>query len=146
MIGSNRFWRNKINAIVKTDPVPRTGRTPASWLPYTLAQIQLPFSVKWEILDVEMVDGHQLWRLMATRLVVTFCCENVPSKGLQTNTSLTNLRYRIQVSLTTMSQFSQILTTNLEQTLVLFLIPLTFKAWLELRATAKYFCFRNEES
>ena len=50
----------KINVIVKTDLVPRTGRTPASWLPYTLARIQLLFSVKWEILDVEMVDGHQL--------------------------------------------------------------------------------------
>ena len=50
----------KINVVVKTDLVPRIGRTPASWLPYTLARKQLPFSVKWEILDVEMVDGHQL--------------------------------------------------------------------------------------
>ena len=54
------FGEIKINVIVKTDLVPRAGRTPASWLPYTLARKQLPFSVKWEILDVEMVDGHQL--------------------------------------------------------------------------------------
>ena len=72
---------------------------------------------------------------------VGLCCENFPSKGLQTNTSLTNMKYRIQVSLTTN------VSLHLSRTnACTFSHTLTFKARLELRATAKYFGFRNEES
>ena len=36
-----------------------TGPAQASWLPSSLTQNQLPFSVTLEILDVEMEDGRR---------------------------------------------------------------------------------------
>ena len=44
-----------------------TGRVRVSWLRSKLTQNQCLFSVTWEILDVEMEDGRQSWRLTATR-------------------------------------------------------------------------------
>ena len=46
------------------------GPTPVSWLPLTLTQNQLLFSVTWGILDVEMGDGRLSWRLTATRYAI----------------------------------------------------------------------------
>ena len=39
------------------------------WLPFLLTPNHCPFSVTWEILGVEMEDGHQSWRLTAERCI-----------------------------------------------------------------------------
>ena len=40
------------------------------WLPFLLTPNHCPFSVTWEILGVEMVDGRQSWRLTAERCIL----------------------------------------------------------------------------
>ena len=44
-----------------------TDQIRVNWFPFIWAHSQRQFSVTWEILDVDMEDGHQSWRLTATR-------------------------------------------------------------------------------
>ena len=44
-----------------------TDQIRVNWFPFIWAHSQRQFSVTWEILDVDMEDGRQSWRLTATR-------------------------------------------------------------------------------
>ena len=44
-----------------------TDQIRVNWFPFIWAHSQRQFSVIWEILDVDMEDGRQSWRLTATR-------------------------------------------------------------------------------
>ena len=58
------------------------GKTKHRWLQLSLTQSQHPFSVRWEILDVGMEDGHRSWRWTATRYGVA-CVRLLDSRDIR---------------------------------------------------------------
>ena len=60
---NNNLLKAEISAVFKEDRS-FAGQTWVGWYLCALVHVDFPFSVKWEILDVEMEGGRLAWRSM----------------------------------------------------------------------------------
>ena len=65
---NDKDWHHKrVNYLCIYSSCILTDQTWVNWLLFIWAHSQRQFFATWEILDAEMEDGRQLWRLTATR-------------------------------------------------------------------------------